>query len=71
MIYKKHRADRQRILKVVLSVSWEYWGLLGRACLMERVYCSLIICCPASGNADPEIFPGEEGVKNERANGAH
>lgn len=48
----------------VLSVSWEYWGLLGRACLMEGVYSSLIICCPASGNEAAEIFPTEEGGKD-------
>lgn len=29
---------------------------------MEGVYCSLIICCPASGNEAAEIFPtGERG----------
>lgn len=50
----------------ILNVSWEYWGLLGRACLMEGVYCSLIICCPASGNKAAEIFPtgGKGGETN-------
>lgn len=28
---------------------------------MEGIYCSLIICCPASGNEAAEIFPTEEG----------
>lgn len=46
---------------VVLNVKCEECGGERRGCVMERVLCYLIICCPEAEHKDAEIFRGKQG----------